>query len=84
MKHLLRTASFAKKFVDASTFDANRYVNVVKHMAVLTKLRNSPLCARAITFKQIDKFKPKNVLRLLLKYRDYKLAITMIDMLNLK
>lgn len=42
MKHLLRTASFAKKFVDPNDYDANRYVNIVKTLIVLTKLRNSP------------------------------------------
>lgn len=84
MKHLLRCASFAKKFVDPNDFDPNRYVNIVKNMIILTKLRNSSCCARAITFKQFEKFKAKNILKLLLKYRDYKLAITLIDTLNLK
>ena len=41
MKHLLRTASFAKTFPEASGYDSNNYVNIVKHMVVLTKLRNS-------------------------------------------
>ena len=41
LKHLLRTASFAKTFVDANDYDSNKYVNIVKHMIVLTKLRNS-------------------------------------------
>lgn len=42
LKHLLRTASFAKTFVDPADYDSNKYVNIVKHMIVLTKLRNSP------------------------------------------
>ena len=50
MKHILRTASFAKKFSDPNDFDPNRYVNVVKHMIVLSKLRNSGVCSRAITY----------------------------------
>lgn len=41
MKHLLRTASFAKKFTDSTDYDKDRYVNVVKHLIVLTKLRHS-------------------------------------------
>ena len=41
LKHLLRTASFAKKFADPNEFDANRYVHIVKNMIVLTKLRYS-------------------------------------------
>ena len=50
LKHILTTASFAKKYIDAQDFDPNRYVNVVKHMIVLTKLRHSSICPRAITF----------------------------------
>jgi hypothetical protein len=71
MKHLMKTSSFAKKFVDPKQFDPNRYVNTVKHMIVLTKLRNSKKCGRAITMKQFEKFKPKNILRLLIKHREY-------------
>ena len=51
MKHLIRTASFAKTFPEASGYEGNNYVNIVKHMVVLTKLRNSINCARAITYK---------------------------------
>jgi hypothetical protein len=50
MKHILRTACFAKTFTDASDFDPNRYVNVAKHMIVLTHLRHSKVCGRAITY----------------------------------
>jgi hypothetical protein len=42
IKFLLRTASFAKTFPEASGYDSNNYVNIVKHMVVLTKIRNSP------------------------------------------
>lgn len=41
MKHLIRTASFAKTFPEASGYDSNNYVNKVKNMIVLTKIRNS-------------------------------------------
>lgn len=51
MKHLLRTASFAKTFSDPAEYDSNKYVNIVKHMIVLTKIRNSQQCARAMTYK---------------------------------
>jgi hypothetical protein len=49
MKHMLRTAAFGKKFSDPAHFDPNRYVNVVKHLIVLAKLRHSKVCNRAIT-----------------------------------
>ena len=42
------------------------------------------MCARGITFKQFEKFKAKNILKLLLKYRDYNLALAIIEQLNLK
>ena len=84
LKHLLMTASFAKKFCDPSEFSPDIYVDVVKHSIVLTKMRHSPTFARAITYSQLDKFKAKNIIKLLIKYRDYKLAILVIEQLNLK
>lgn len=84
MKHVLRTASFAKKFCDPNYFDPNRYVNVVKHMIVLSKLRNSKVCDRAITYTQFEKYKPKRMLKLLYKFRDYQNALTLIENLNYK
>jgi len=84
MKHLIRTASFAKTFPEASGYDSNKYVDMVKHLVVLTKLRNSLNCARAITYKQFQGIKSKNFLKLLLKFRDYRLALLMIDQLKLK
>ena len=84
MKHLMRTASFAKTFPEASGYDSSKYVDFLKTMIVLTKLRNSSNCARALTYKQFEKFKPKNILKLMLKFRDYRLALLMIEQLNLK
>lgn len=84
MKHLIRTAGFAKTFPEAGGYESNNYVNIVKHMVVLTKLRNSMNCSRAITYRQFERFKAKNILKLLLKFRDYRLALLMIDQLNLK
>ena len=84
LKHLLTTASFAKKFSDPQDLDPNQYVLLVKHSIVLTKLRHSPILARAITYQQLKAFKAKNIAKLLLKYRDYRLAITVIKQLNLK
>jgi hypothetical protein len=71
MKHMLKTASFAKKFTTPEQLDPNRYVNVVKHMIVLSQIRHSEVCARAITYKQFETYRPKNILNLLLKFRDY-------------
>lgn len=50
LKHLLQTAAFAKKFVEPSKLDPNKYVDLVKLSIVLTKLRNSSRMSRAITY----------------------------------
>ena len=55
MRHLLRTASLAKAFPEASAFDSKIYVQKVKTLQILTKIRNSTNCARAITYKQFEK-----------------------------
>lgn len=59
-------------------------MNVVKHMVVLSKMRHSQVCARAVTYQQFEKYKPKRMLKLLYKFRDYKHALTLIDNLNFK
>lgn len=84
MKHLLRTVAFALKYSNPNDFDPNRFVNVKKHMIVLTKIRHSSICARAITYKQLENYKPKRLLKLLYKFLDYKHAIILIDNLNFK
>lgn len=84
LKHLLQTASFAKKFTEPNKLDPNIYVNLVKHSIVLTKLRNSQRLSRAITYYQLKMFKPKNLVKLLLKHRDFALATIVIEHLNLK
>ena len=84
MKHLLRTASFAKTFPEAKDFDSKQYVDMVRTLLVLSKIRNSATCARAITYKQFKQLMPKTLLRQLLKFRDYKLAMEMIEQLDLK
>lgn len=50
LKHLLQTAAFAKKFVEPSKLDPNKYVDLVKLSIVLTKLRNSTKMSRAISY----------------------------------
>lgn len=84
LKHFLRTASFAKKFTNPDQFDPNIYTNVVKHMIVLSQIRHSEKCPRAITYEQFEKYKPRKVLNLLLKYRDYKTAIALVDNLGIQ
>lgn len=84
MKHLFRTASFAKKYSDPAKLDPNDYVQIVKHQIVLTKIRHSAIMPRAITYKQLLSFKAKNMVKLLLKYRDYQNSITLVEQLDKK
>lgn len=50
LKHLLRTASFAKKFSDPEDLDPQKYVELVKTSVVLSMMRNSTAFRRAITY----------------------------------
>lgn len=50
---------------------------------MLTKLRNSARMSRAITYHQFKSLKPKNLLPMLLKFRDFALATTVVEMLRL-
>lgn len=83
LKHLLRTAAFAKKFTEPAKLDPNIYVNSVKHAIVLTKLRNAKNLARAITYHQFKTFKAKNIVKLIIKHREFALASFVIEQLNL-
>lgn len=52
LKHIIRTASFAKNFSDPAVFDPNIYVEMVKHSIILTAMRHSKIMPRAITYAQ--------------------------------
>ena len=41
MKHLLKAASFAKKFVTPDIYDPQNYVDVVNTLVILSQARNS-------------------------------------------
>jgi len=84
LKHLLVTASFAKKFTDPSDFDPANYVKLVRETIVYTKLRHSKVFCRSITKAQADKVKPKNLLRFTVKYRDYSLALQLVELANMR
>lgn len=84
LKHLLATISFAKKYTSPAQLDPNPYVDLKMHSIVVTKLQNSRILSRAITYNQFVTFKAKNIVPLLLKYRDYGLAETLVTLLNKK
>jgi len=47
-------------------------------------LRHSQIMPRLLTYKQFLSFKAKNMVKLLLKYRDYQNAITLVEQLDKK
>jgi hypothetical protein len=51
---------------------------------VYTKLRHSKVFPRSITNVQASKFKAKNLLRMTIKYRDYALALQLVDQANMR
>lgn len=84
MKHLLKAASLGKKFSDPAELDPNEYVDIVKFHTVLIKLRNSRFLPRLLTWTQMKQFKARQIIKLLLKYRDYQNAIALVDLLDKK
>ena len=80
LKHLLVTASFAKKFVEPHEQSITEsYVELVKYSIVYTRLRHSENLPRLITTTQANKFKNKNLLKLCMKYRDYVMALELVE-----
>jgi hypothetical protein len=85
LKHLLVTASFAKKFVEPHEQTiTDAYVNLVKYSIVYTRLRHSDNLPRLITTTQAEKFKHKNLLKMCMKYRDYAMALELVEQMNMR
>jgi hypothetical protein len=76
-------ASVNKK-LDAETYNSDMYVQIIRYLSLINKLRYSSKCRRAITYKQLKSITPKVILPLQLKYRDYFLVLTQVKNLNLK
>ena len=81
IKHFLNTACFALAFPEASKFDRKLYVDRLKILSILIKVRNSNNCPRAMTFKQFEKLSERRLLKLLLRFRDHYISIQIIDIL---
>jgi hypothetical protein len=55
---------------------------MVKRQVVLTRIRNSPIMARPITYNQFFQIPVASFVDLLLKYRDYQSAILLAEQLD--
>lgn len=83
-KLLCEVASFGKKKIEADQYNSDMYVQIIKYLSLINKLRYSSKCRRAITYKQLKAINPKVLLPIQLKYRDYFLVIKEVKNLNLK
>ena len=83
-KLLCEVASFGKKKIDAESYSSDLYVQIIRYLSLINKLRYSSKCRRAITYKQLKDITPKVLLPIQLKYRDYFLVMREAKNLNLK
>jgi hypothetical protein len=83
-KLLCEVASFGKKKIDSERYSSDVYVQIIRFLSLINKLRYSSKCRRAITYKQLKEVTPKVLLPIQLKYRDYFLVLKEAKNLNLK
>lgn len=83
-KLLCEVACFGKKKIDAKDYSSDVYVQIIKYLSLINKLRYSTKCRRAITYKQLKDITPKVLLPVQLKYRDYFLVMREAKNLNMK
>mmetsp|Transcript_22396 Transcript_22396/g.22179 ORF Transcript_22396/g.22179 Transcript_22396/m.22179 type:complete len:564 (+) Transcript_22396:959-2650(+) len=83
-KLLCEVASFGKKKISSEEYSSDMYVQTIKYLSLINKLRFSEKCRRAITYKQLKNINPRNLLPIQLKYRDYFLVLRTVKNLNLK
>jgi hypothetical protein len=83
-KLLCEVASFGKKKIDSESYSSDLYVQTIKYLSLINKLRHSKKCRRAITYKQLKTITPKVILPMQLKYRDYFLVLRESKNLHLK
>ena len=82
-KLLCEVASFGKKKIDADNSFSDMYVQYIKYLSSVNKLRYSTKCRRAITYKQLKAVDPKVLLPIQLKYRDYFLVLREVKNLRI-
>lgn len=83
-KLLCEVASFGKKKISSEEYSSDMYVQTIKFLSLINKLRYSSKCRRAITYKQLKNITPRALLPIQLKYRDYFLVLREAKNLNLK
>lgn len=71
---ILKVAQFTKKFVDKEEFNFEKFNQTCKDMRIINNLRNDPKYPIYITFKEYKELDPKDLISILIKYRNFQLA----------
>jgi len=82
-KYLLKAASFAKNFISPGEFNADDFVNTLKHLRIVNQL-HVPKYGRMITYAQYKKLKTKQFIRALLRYQHHFLAFEICNHLGME
>jgi len=71
---VLKVAQFMKKFVNKEEFNFLRFNQICKEMRIINNLRNDPKYPVFITYKEYVRIDPKDLISILIKYRNFQLA----------
>ena len=80
--YILKVAQFMKKFVDKEEMNFIRFNQICKEMRIVNNLRNDPKYPVLITFKEYVKYDPKDLISILIKYRNFQLAANICKFLD--
>ena len=72
--YLLKVAQFAKKFVDKEEFNFDKFNDICKDIRIINNLRNDHDTPFFITYKEFQELDPKDLISILIKYRNFQLA----------
>ena len=79
---LLKVAQYFKKFVDKGEFNFDKFNNICKEMRIINNLRNEPKFQVFITYNEYKQLDPKDLISILLKYRNFQLAANISKFLD--
>ena len=71
---LLKVAQFCKKYVDRSEFNFDKFNQNCKEMRIVNNLRNDKKYPMFITYKEFKNFEQKDLISILIKYRNFQMA----------
>ena len=79
---ILKAAQYAKKFVNKEDFNFDKFNHICKEMRIVNNLRNDEKYPLYITFQEYQESNPKEIIKKLIKYKNFKLAAEMSKFLE--